>query len=75
MSRPVPTLDWTCTTCGSRETWELVRVTPGPGVDAFVLDTSGPVPTLDWTCSRCGTRETYQPVRRPPGVIPEGEAA
>jgi predicted nucleic-acid-binding Zn-ribbon protein len=56
-----PTLDWTCSRCGNRETWELVNVTEGdPAPEAS--PTGASAPTLDWTCSHCGTTSTYQPV-------------
>lgn len=61
--RRVPTLDWTCSHCGNKETWELVKVDregarpedrPVPRREA---------PTLDLSCSRCGTSETYMLVK------------
>jgi RNase P subunit RPR2 len=52
-----PILDWTCSSCGTRETWELVRREVHERDEA----PGGPSerPTLDWTCATCGTTDTY----------------
>jgi hypothetical protein len=54
--------DWTCSQCGARETWELVRGGSAPGDDAAARPAVARG-TLDFTCSRCGATETYMLVR------------
>jgi len=56
-----PTLDWTCSHCGARETWELVKVRDAARDDA--ARAGGAPGTLDFTCSRCGATETYMLVK------------
>jgi predicted nucleic-acid-binding Zn-ribbon protein len=65
--KQVATLDWTCSQCGTTETWQLVMTehrdepekpeSGGP---------SHPPPTLDWTCAQCGRSETWQLVKAGP---------
>ncbi len=56
-----PTLDWTCSHCGNRETWKLVKADDAADREAprHPADRA----TLDFTCSRCGTTETWTLVR------------
>jgi DNA-directed RNA polymerase subunit RPC12/RpoP len=55
-----PTLDWTCSHCGNRETWELVKTDEAEGQPAHP---AADPRTLDYSCSRCGTTETWMLVK------------
>jgi predicted nucleic acid-binding Zn ribbon protein len=54
-----PVFDYTCSQCGARETFQLVRMEGGP------LPPQRPVPEFDFTCSQCGATDTYQLVKKP----------
>jgi hypothetical protein len=62
--RQIATLDWTCSHCGTTETWQLVMVDhrdPVEGEESAEAD--HPTPTLDWSCASCGSTETWQLVK------------
>jgi hypothetical protein len=62
--RKIATLDWTCSHCGTTETWQLVMVDhrdPAEGEEPALGEQ--PVPTLDWSCASCGSTETWQLVK------------
>jgi ribosomal protein L44E len=50
-----PTLDYTCMSCGTTQTYQLVPMEGGG---------SAPMPgqrtELDFTCASCGAKETFQ---------------
>jgi predicted nucleic-acid-binding Zn-ribbon protein len=51
-----PTLDFTCSQCGSMETYQLVSMEGGGSAPPSGDQT----PQLDFTCSSCGASETFQ---------------
>jgi hypothetical protein len=62
--RQIATLDWTCSHCGTTETWQLVMVEHRDSAEeGQSREADQPVPTLDWRCAQCGSAETWQLVK------------
>jgi hypothetical protein len=61
-----PTLDWTCSQCGTNQALELIKVDAEAPPDPRAANVARDPRTFDFTCARCGTTETYMLV--PAGV-------
>jgi hypothetical protein len=62
--REIATLDWTCSQCGTRDTWQLVMVDHRDAAEGAEPAAAGhPAPTIDWSCTSCGSTETWQLVK------------
>ena len=61
-----PSIDYTCSRCGTRHIYQLVRAEQRP-TEEEVNAAPREIPSLDFTCSRCGASQTYT-------LAPEGRS-
>jgi DNA-directed RNA polymerase subunit RPC12/RpoP len=59
-----PSIDYRCSHCGARQTYELVPLEARPTEDE-VEAIPHEIPSIDLRCSRCGASQTYK-------LVPEG---